>query len=121
MRLRLRGIRVLRRDGNTHGSGRQAVRECASELVLRSDDCRGHSGLGHAPGIGRRGWNRMHWDKIARIMVMDGVVGSRGDPANASSVRRVWDRVRRAEGEGRRMILLLCRCSGGRAFRHQGR
>jgi len=41
----------------------------------------------------RNGWNRMQWDEIARIMVMDGVMGSRGDPPNANSVRRVWDRV----------------------------
>jgi hypothetical protein len=41
----------------------------------------------------RNGWNGMEWDEIAHIMVLDGVVGSRGDPPNANSVRRVWGRV----------------------------
>jgi hypothetical protein len=41
----------------------------------------------------RNGWNRMHWAEIARIMDMDGVKGSRGEPPNANSVRRVWARV----------------------------
>jgi hypothetical protein len=41
----------------------------------------------------RNGWNGMKWEEIARIMALDGVVGSRGDPPNANSVRRVWDRV----------------------------
>ncbi len=41
----------------------------------------------------RNGSNGLRWDEIAQIMEMDGVVGSRGDPPNANSVRRVWDRV----------------------------
>jgi hypothetical protein len=41
----------------------------------------------------RNGWNGLRWDEIAKIMKMDGVVGSRGDPPNANSVRRIWDRV----------------------------
>ncbi len=54
MRLCPCGIRVLRRDGDTHGPDRQAFRECAPELVLRGDDCRGHPGLGHAREDGGR-------------------------------------------------------------------
>jgi hypothetical protein len=59
----------------------------------------GRAGLCLAPGNyrpverarqHRNGWNRMHWDEIARIMVLAGVKGSRGDPPNANSVRRVW-------------------------------
>ena len=41
----------------------------------------------------RNGWNGMQWSEIARIMVLDGILGSRGEPPNANSVRRVWDRV----------------------------
>lgn len=41
----------------------------------------------------RNGWNRLHWDEIARIMDLEGIKGSRGDPPNANSVRRVWGRV----------------------------
>ncbi len=41
----------------------------------------------------RNGWNRLHWSEIARIMVLDGIRGSRGEPPNANSVRQVWDRV----------------------------
>lgn len=41
----------------------------------------------------RNGWNGLQWCEIARIMVMDNVVGSRGEPPNANSVRRVWTRV----------------------------
>jgi hypothetical protein len=41
----------------------------------------------------RNGWNGMHWAEIAEIMVMDGVKGSRDEPPNANSVRRVWARV----------------------------
>ena len=36
---------------------------------------------------------RLEWKDIARIMELDGVKGSRGEPPNANSVRRVWDRV----------------------------
>ncbi len=49
----------------------------------------------------RNGWNGLQWGEIARIMALDGILGSRGEPPNANSVRRVWDRVvreaRRAE------------------------
>lgn len=37
--------------------------------------------------------NPMTWCEIARIMELEGVKGSRGDPPNANSVRRVWHRV----------------------------
>jgi hypothetical protein len=47
----------------------------------------------------RNGWNRMHWAEIARIMDLDGVKGSRGEPPNANSVRRVWGRVCRDKEE----------------------
>jgi hypothetical protein len=47
----------------------------------------------------RNGWNGMHWAEIARIMELDGVKGSRGEPPNANSVRRVWDRVCRDKEE----------------------
>ena len=47
----------------------------------------------------RNGWNRMHWAEIAGIMEMDGVKGSRGEPPNANSVRRVRDRVCRDQEE----------------------
>jgi hypothetical protein len=33
------------------------------------------------------------WEGIAAIMGNDGVAGSRGEPPNANSVRRVWGRV----------------------------
>lgn len=36
---------------------------------------------------------RLKWKDIARIAELDGVKGSRGEPPNANSVRRVWDRV----------------------------
>jgi hypothetical protein len=35
----------------------------------------------------------MGWEDIAKMMREDGVIGSRGDPPNANSVRRVWARV----------------------------
>ena len=35
----------------------------------------------------------MQWREIARIAELDGVKGSRGEPPNVNSVRRVWDRV----------------------------
>ena len=38
-------------------------------------------------------WNRLHWQQITRIAELDGIKGSRGEPPNANSVRRVWDRV----------------------------
>ncbi len=41
----------------------------------------------------RNGWNGLHWKEIARIMELEGVKGSRGDPPNANSARRVWLRV----------------------------
>ena len=41
----------------------------------------------------RNGWNGLHWQEIARIMELEGIKGSRGDPPNANSVRRVWGRV----------------------------
>ena len=41
----------------------------------------------------RNGWSGMQWSEIARIMVLEGILGSRGEPPNANSVRRVWDRV----------------------------
>ena len=41
----------------------------------------------------RTRWDGLRWDSIARVMVEDGIVGSRGEPPNANSVRRVWDRV----------------------------
>ncbi len=41
----------------------------------------------------RNGWNGMQWAEIAHIMTLEGIVGSRGDPPNANSVRRVWVRV----------------------------
>ena len=44
--------------------------------------------------------SRMEWKEIARIMELDGVKGSRGEPPNANSVRRVWQRVVRGlEGQ----------------------
>ncbi len=36
---------------------------------------------------------RIGWEGIAQMMREDGVVGSRGEPPNANSVRRVWARV----------------------------
>jgi hypothetical protein len=36
---------------------------------------------------------RIGWEGIAQMMRDDGVVGSRGEPPNANSVRRVWARV----------------------------
>jgi hypothetical protein len=36
---------------------------------------------------------RIGWEGIAQMMREEGVVGSRGDPPNANSVRRVWGRV----------------------------
>ena len=39
------------------------------------------------------GYNPMHWSAIARIMEFEGIKGSRGEPPNANSVRRVWGRV----------------------------
>ena len=46
----------------------------------------------------------MPWDEIARITVIDVVVGSRGAPPNANSVLRVWDRVcqNKEEQDGRK-------------------
>ena len=38
-------------------------------------------------------WNGLSWEAIAYVMTEDGILGSRGDPPNANSVRRVWDRV----------------------------
>jgi hypothetical protein len=35
----------------------------------------------------------MDWEDIAKMMREDGVIGSRGDPPNANSARRVWARV----------------------------
>jgi hypothetical protein len=47
----------------------------------------------------RNGWNGMHWAEIVRIMEMEGVNGSRGEPPNADSVRRLWGRVCRDKEE----------------------
>ena len=41
----------------------------------------------------RTRWDGLRWDAIARVMTEDGILGSRGEPPNANSVRRVWDRV----------------------------
>jgi hypothetical protein len=43
----------------------------------------------------RRDRLRLQWETIALIMAEDGVIGSRGAPPNANSVRRVWKRVSR--------------------------
>ncbi len=37
--------------------------------------------------------DRPRWESIAKLMAEDGVVGARGAPPNANSVRRVWKRV----------------------------
>ena len=37
----------------------------------------------------RTRWDGLRWDAIARVMVEDGILGSRGEPPNANSVRRV--------------------------------
>ncbi len=51
----------------------------------------------------RNGWSGMQWSEIARIMVLEGILGSRGEPPNANSVRRVWERVvRDKEGQDAR-------------------
>ncbi len=47
----------------------------------------------------RNGWNGLQWGEIARIMALEGILGSRGEPPNANSVRRVWDRVVRDKEE----------------------
>ena len=44
------------------------------------------------------GYNPMHWSAIALIMEFEGIKGSRGEPPNANSVRRVWGRVCRDYG-----------------------
>ena len=41
----------------------------------------------------RTRWDGLRWDAIARVMVEDGILGSRGEPPNAISVCRVWNRV----------------------------
>ena len=41
----------------------------------------------------RNGWSGMQWSEIARIMALEGILGSRGELPNANSVRRVWERV----------------------------
>ena len=47
----------------------------------------------------RARWDGLRWDAIARVMIEDGILGSRGGPPNANSERRVWDRVLREKGE----------------------
>lgn len=44
------------------------------------------------------------WHGVAKVMELDGVVGSRGAPPTGNAVRRVWGRVCREikEGRGRR-------------------
>jgi hypothetical protein len=42
---------------------------------------------------------RLGWEGFAAIMREDGVIGSRGEPPNANSVRRVWARVCREKEE----------------------
>ena len=47
----------------------------------------------------RTRWDGLSWKGIVRIMVEDGVKGSRGEPPNANSVRRVWGRVCRDKAD----------------------
>ena len=54
----------------------------------------------------RQRWDRVGWDGIAQVAGLDGIKGSRGEPPNANSVRRVWTRVcREIEEDGKRKAM----------------
>lgn len=50
----------------------------------------------------RQRWDAIGWDSIAQVAALDGIKGSRGEPPNANSTRRVWGRVCREVEEDRK-------------------